>query len=74
VATLIRDARLGASPSDPSGVGDRDDGEWDDDDGANPLLDAPAGPRPYRRGSPLSRRCRSLMISPPSLRSRHLRC
>ena len=68
VAPLVRDASLGAAQSDCA------DGEWDDDEGDNPLFDAPALPRPYRPGSPLSRRCLSPMISPPSLRSRHLRC
>jgi hypothetical protein len=68
VAPLVRDATSCASQSD------RADGEWGDDDGANPLLDAPALPRSYPPGSPPSRRCRSSMISPPSLRSRHLRC
>jgi hypothetical protein len=68
VAPLVRDASSGASQSDCA------DGEWNDDEGDNPLLDAPALPRPYRPGSPLSRRCLSPMISPPSLRSRHLRC
>jgi hypothetical protein len=68
VAPLVRDASLGASQSDCA------DGEWGDDEGDNPLLDAPAVPGPYRPGSPPFRRCRSLMISPRSLRSCHLRC
>jgi hypothetical protein len=70
VAPLVRDASSG------SGVSQSDcaDGEWGDDEGDNPLLDAPAFPRPYRPGSPPFRRCQSPMVSPPSLRSLHLRC
>jgi|SRR6516164_8575933 hypothetical protein len=68
LAPLVRDARSGASLSDCA------DGEWGDDEGPNPLLDAPALRCPYRPGSPPSRRCRPPIISPPSLRSRHLRC
>jgi hypothetical protein len=68
VAPLVRDANLSASQSDCA------DGEWGDDEGDNPFLDAPALPRPYGPGSSLSRRCGSPMISPPSLRSRPLRC
>ena len=68
VAPLVRDASSGAFQSDFA------DGEWGDDEGDNPLLDAPALPRPYRPGSPPSRRCRSPRISPPSLQSLHLRC
>jgi hypothetical protein len=67
LAPLVRDASSGASQSDCA------DGELGDD-GANPLLDAPALRRPYRPDSPPSQRCRSPMISPPSLRSGHLRC
>jgi hypothetical protein len=68
VAPLVLDASLGACQSNCA------DGEWGDDDGANPLLDAPALPRPYPPGTPPPRRCRSPLISPPSLQSRHLRC
>ena len=68
VAPLVRVASSGASQSDCA------DGEWGDDDGDNPFLDAPALPRPFRPGSPTSRRFRSPTVSSPSLRSRHLRC
>lgn len=68
VARLVRDAGSGAFQSDNAV------GEWGDDDGANPFLDAPALPRPHPPGAPSSRRCRSSLIQPLSLRSHHLRC
>jgi hypothetical protein len=68
VAHLVRDARSGASQSDCA------DGECGDDQGASPFLDSPALPSLYPPDSPPSRRCRSPMISPPAIRSRHLRC
>ncbi len=41
VAAFIHHPESGASPSDPSGIGEYADGEWGDDDGVGPLLDAP---------------------------------
>jgi hypothetical protein len=74
VPILIRDLRLGDAASDPTGIGECDDGNWGDDEGSRPLLDEPILPRPCSRCSLPSRRCRSPMISLLSLRSRHLRC
>jgi hypothetical protein len=73
-ATFLRDPRAGTSASNPSPIGECDDEEWDDDDGATPLLNAPTFPRPCGRGSRPSRRCGFPMIHSPSPRPRHLRC
>jgi hypothetical protein len=74
VARLIGGRRSVSFPSDPTGIGECDDGGWDDDEGAGSLLDGPVLPRLCRKDSRPSRRCRSLVISLHSVRSRPLRC